>query len=125
MVYIYGLGKTKAVKASNKNQGINSLFPTGRQVFSHLQESKVPSHVVLTWEEKCHNSKHHLFLFVHTDLRANYDAIIYDISLWSVEVNCASHASFLQMVQSQPFHCDNNLSSRKGLDAMEELLSRK
>lgn len=30
----------------------------GRQVFSHPQERRAPSHITLTWEHKCHNPEY-------------------------------------------------------------------
>ncbi|KAF1507314.1 Collagen type IV alpha-3-binding protein, partial [Megadyptes antipodes antipodes] len=38
-------------------QGIHSLLPIGRQVFSHLQESRAPSCIRVTWEDKHRDSK--------------------------------------------------------------------
>ena len=45
------IGKAKAVSTSKAKQEIDSPLPMGRQVFSHLQESRAPSHVTVTWEE--------------------------------------------------------------------------
>jgi len=36
--------------ASKAKQGLHSLLPIRRQVFSHLKESRAPSHVTVTWE---------------------------------------------------------------------------
>jgi len=44
------------VHASEAKQGIHSLLPISRQMFSHLQESRAPSRLMLTWEDKCHHS---------------------------------------------------------------------
>jgi len=52
------IGKAKAMYTSKVKEGINSLLPTGRQVFSHLQQSRAPSHATVTWEDKCHHSEH-------------------------------------------------------------------
>lgn len=38
-------------------QGINSPLSISRQVFSHLQEMRAPSHVTVTWEDKHRNSE--------------------------------------------------------------------
>ena len=46
------IGKAKAVRTSKAKQGIHLLLPTGRQVLSHLQGSRAPSHVTVTWEDK-------------------------------------------------------------------------
>ena len=51
------IGKAKAAHTSKANQGIHSLLPIGRQVFSHLQESKATSRVMVTWEDKRHHSE--------------------------------------------------------------------
>ena len=51
-------GKAKAVHTSKAKPGIHSPLPMGRQVFSHLQESRAPSRVMGSWEDKHHNSKH-------------------------------------------------------------------
>lgn len=45
------------MSTSRAKHRINSLLPTGRQVFSHLQESRAPPHVMATQEEKHHHSK--------------------------------------------------------------------
>lgn len=50
-------GKAKATRSSKANQGINSLLPKDKQVFSHLQESRAPSSIMVTWEDKHHPSK--------------------------------------------------------------------
>ena len=39
------IGKAKAAHASKAKQGIHSLLPMDRQVFSHLQESRAPSDI--------------------------------------------------------------------------------
>ena len=51
------IGKAKAACAGKAKQGINSLLPISRQVCSHLQESNAPSHIVVTWENKCYHSE--------------------------------------------------------------------
>ncbi|GAB0206758.1 cAMP-dependent protein kinase inhibitor alpha [Grus japonensis] len=43
--------------ASKTRQGIHSPLPIGRQVFSHLQENRVPSHVTVIWEDKRHHTE--------------------------------------------------------------------
>jgi len=47
----------RAAHRSEANQGIHSLLPIGRQVFSHLQESQAPSRVMVTWEDKRRHSE--------------------------------------------------------------------
>jgi len=51
----------KSVHASKAEQGIHSLLPIGRKVFSHLQQSRALSRVTATWEDKHHHSKVPLF----------------------------------------------------------------
>jgi len=51
------VGKAKATHTSEAKEGINSLLPFSKKVFSHFQESKVPSHVTVTREDKRHHSK--------------------------------------------------------------------
>jgi len=43
--------------------GIYSLLPIGRQVFSHLQKSRVESCVAVSWEDKFHDPEFPSFLF--------------------------------------------------------------
>ena len=50
-------GKAKAVCTSKAKQRIHSPLPMDRQVFSHLQERRAPSHVTVTGEDKHHHSK--------------------------------------------------------------------
>lgn len=54
--------KAKASHTSKAKQGIFPAFPMGRQMFSHPQESRARSHIIVTWENKCHRSKHSSFL---------------------------------------------------------------
>lgn len=41
---------------SKAKQGIHSPLPMGRQVLIHPEESSAPSHVTVTWEDKCQHS---------------------------------------------------------------------
>jgi len=43
------IGKAKAMCTSKAVQGIHSLLSIGRQMFSHLQESRTPSRIRVTW----------------------------------------------------------------------------
>ena len=52
------IGKAEVTHANKANQRIHSLVLTGRQVFSHLQESRAPSCIMVTREDKHHNSEH-------------------------------------------------------------------
>lgn len=52
------------MQIANKAKQINSLLPVGKQVFIHLQDSRTPSCVIVTWEDKHHPSKYPpFFLF--------------------------------------------------------------
>jgi len=46
------IGKAKAAR---QNKEFIHYFPSTihLQVFSYLQESRAPSHVIVTWEDKC------------------------------------------------------------------------
>jgi len=68
------------VCTSKSKQGINSPLPTGR----HLQESRAPSPIVVTWEDKCHHSKHPPFLLLPPTLYAEQDSVWCGLSLGSV-----------------------------------------
>jgi len=50
-------GKAKAVRASKAKEGVHSLHPISRQVFSRLQESRAPSCAVVTSEDKHRHSE--------------------------------------------------------------------
>lgn len=49
--------KAKAACVSKAKQGIHSLLPMSRQVFSHSQEIRVTSHTTAAWESKRHHSE--------------------------------------------------------------------
>ena len=42
---------------SKAKQGIHSLLPTCRQMFSYHQESSAPLHLMVSWGDKCRNSE--------------------------------------------------------------------
>ena len=89
--------KAKALCASKASQGINSLPPIGRQVFSHPQKSRAPSHVMVTWEGKHHRSKRPPLPYSSPSFHAEHDVIWYGTSLWLVgsAVPAVSPPSFL------------------------------
>ena len=76
-------GKAKAVHASKAKQGIHSPLPMGRQVFSHPQESRAPSHIMVTWEDKCHNARCPPFLPSSPSLYTQHDIMVWNIPLAS------------------------------------------
>lgn len=49
------IDKGKAIHTRRAKQRIHSPLPMVRQVFSHFQESRAPSCVMITWEDKYHN----------------------------------------------------------------------
>lgn len=57
-------GKVKAVLTSKAEQGINSLLPINRQMFSHCHDSRTPWCRTFTWEGKYGNSKHPPLFFL-------------------------------------------------------------
>ena len=86
------IAKAKVVQASKAKQGIHSLLPTGGQVFSHLQESRAPSRITVTWGDKCHHSEHPPLPSSYPSFIAEHSIVQCGISLWSVGVSCP-HAS--------------------------------
>jgi len=85
------ISKAKAVHTSKAKQGIHSLFPIGRQVSSHHQESRTQSHVVATWEDKCHHSEHPPFLLPPTFYCWAWCMTWCGIFLWPVGVSCPTY----------------------------------
>jgi len=51
------IGKARAIHATKTKQAIHLLLPISRQVFSHFQESRAPSHTAVTLADKCHHSE--------------------------------------------------------------------
>lgn len=58
------ISKEIAMYTRKAKQRIHSPLPMVRQVFSHLQESRAPSCVMITLEDKYHNSEHLPFLLI-------------------------------------------------------------
>ena len=50
-------GQSKSHVCKQAKQRIHSLLPIFRQVFSQLQESRAPSCVMVTWEDKLYHSE--------------------------------------------------------------------
>lgn len=65
--------KAKDVHPSKATQGISSPLPVVKEVFSHHQESRAPSHVTETWKEKTH--EHTPSFFFSLVLYAKHDAL--------------------------------------------------
>ena len=96
------IGKAKATHTSKAKPGIHSSLPTSRQVFSHLQESRAPPHVTVTWEDKRHHSERPPFLLLPAALCAEHDVIWPGISLGSVRVSCPGCVPSQLLVSPQP-----------------------
>lgn len=105
------VGKIKTLQAKKTNQGINSLLPMSRQVFSRPQESRVSSHITVTWEDKHHHSKH-LMLLLPTLYTEHY-VIWYGTSFWLFGVICPSCVSSQFPLHLWPPHERGNTKSRK------------
>jgi len=106
------------VHASKAKQGIHSLLPTGRHVFSHPQESRAPSHVTVTWEDKHHNFECvPPFCLLPPDLHAEHDIIQHGASLGSAGLSCPSRVPYQLPMLPQPPHCWGGVRSRKGPDS--------
>jgi len=45
-------GKAKATSAIKAEVVLRLLLPFGRQVFSHFQQSRFPSRLMVTWEDR-------------------------------------------------------------------------
>jgi len=82
------IGKAKPECASKATQGIHSLLPIGRRVFSHLQESRAPSRVTDTWEDNVVTLN--VPLLSSSVFIAEHDVVWYGITLWAVGVSCPS-----------------------------------
>ena len=96
------IGKAKATHTSKAKQGIHSLLPVGRQVFSHLQESRAPSLLMATWETNAITPNILPFLLLHSALYAEHDVLWSGISLGSVGDSCPSCVPSQLLVPPQP-----------------------
>lgn len=108
-------GKAKAVNANKAKQRIHSPLLIVRQMFSHLQVSRTPSHITVTWEDKCHNSEHPTSSFPGFQCWAHN--VVWDIPLVSqcqlswlcpLPSFCAPSAYLLVgwcQEQERPWHC--------------------
>ena len=76
----------------------------GRQVFSHLQESRAPSGLKVRRETNAITLNVFPFLLLPPALHAEHDIIWCGISLWSVGVSCPSHIPSQLLVGPQPTH---------------------
>jgi len=88
--------------ATKAKLGINSLLPSGRQMFSHYLKSRASSHVAVTWEDKCHNYEHPPFLLFPPAFIDEHGAIWYGISLWLVWVSSSGYVLSRYLAHPQP-----------------------
>lgn len=93
-----------------------------RQVFTHPQESKTPSHRRGTGDNKYPLNISH-FLLLLPVLVTEHDAMWFGIRLWSFGVTCPGCVPSQFLVQSQPPRWQGSTKSRKGLDALQAPLS--
>jgi len=113
------IGKAKAAHTSKANQGIHLLRPIIRQVFSHRQESRVPSCVMVIWEEKRHHAECPPSSFFFTQLFiAEHDVIWHGTCLYSAGVCCAGCAPSQLLVHPQPPGRWSGVRSRKDIDSV-------
>ena len=115
------IGKAKAAHTSKANQGIHSPLPIGRQAFSHLQESGAPPCVMVTWEDKCHHSKHSS---LPPALYAEHDVIWCGIILQSVGVSCPGCVPSQLLVYPQPTTKHHPATCSLPLSGMGERIRR-
>jgi len=111
---------------SKAKQGIDSLLPISREVFSHFLESNASTCTAVTWEDKHHSSECPLFILLPSAFIAEHDAIWYGISLWSVGVSCLGYV--LSASCTSPAYLLGagsmvRVGGRKGSDTVQVLFS--
>lgn len=80
---------SKICMPNKEKQGTYLPFPSFREVFSHLQENRAPSHIMVMLENKhyhadcCSPSQ-----LLPSALYAEHHVIWSEISLWSIWVKC-------------------------------------
>jgi len=108
------MGKAKTAHASKTKQGIHSLLPIGRQVFSHLQESRVQSCVTGVGKTNATTPINPLPSFFFPQLFiSEHDVIRHGISLCSVGVSCSGCVISQLLVLPQPPRWWGGVRSRK------------
>jgi len=108
---------------SKAKQGIHPPLPIGRQVPSHLQESRAPSGVTVVWEDKRHHSQLPPLPPSSLSFTDEHDVLWCGISLWSAGVSCPGCVHSQLLLHPQPTHWWSTVRSRKGLHAVQTLLS--
>lgn len=108
-------GKAKAIQKSKAKEGINSLLPTGRQEFSHPQESRASPCATVTWEDKHCHAKYHPLPPSSPSSTCEHNAVWCGISLWSVGVGSPRYSP-QSLVHPHPLG-GGEVRGRKDLDA--------
>jgi len=109
------VNKAKAAHTSKAKSGIHSLLPISKQVFNHVQESRAPSDITVTWQYKYHNSKCPPFpSSSHSFLCWAWYLMVCDILLVSWGQLCSPILSQLT-VHHQPTHWQGSLRGREAL----------
>jgi len=103
---------------SKAKQGIQSLLPMGRQVYSHLQESRALSRVMITWEDKRHHSKSLPFLLLSPPL-------LYMLSMtpYGMEYPFGQLGSAVLAVSPPSFLCTSSLLTGRVVQEAEKPLT--
>lgn len=73
---------------SKAKQGVHSWLPMGKQVFSHSQEIRAPSHTVVTWEKKHQHSECPPSPFSFPSFICH---MVWNIALWSAVLGVSPH----------------------------------
>lgn len=118
------IGKARAVHTSKVKQGIHSLLPIHSQVFSHLQQSRAPSHTTVTQEDKMPwlQTPLPLFLFTHFYVLSMLPyGVGHPFGQLGSTVLAVSPPT--QIVPPCPPHWWCEVRSRKGLGSVWALLS--
>ena len=108
---------------SKEKQGLLSLLPMGRQVFSHAQEAGLHRVCRLLWKTNTITSDVPSLLLLPPALYAEQDPIWFGISFWSVGVGCPSCVSSKTLVHPQCPHWWRGVRGKKGLGSVLVLLS--
>jgi len=93
-------GKAKPMHTKEAKQGIRSLLPIGRQVFSHLQESRAPWRIAVTLEDKHCISKHRLLP------SSSFQIYMLSITLYGFEYSFGQFEPDVMTVSPPSFLCN-------------------
>lgn len=93
-----------------------------KELIHHFSLEVQPSHVMLTWVDECHHSKHPPTLLLPSALGANTDTIWCGISPGSLGVSCPSCDPSQILVHPSPPRWWDGVGSRKELNSVQALL---